>query len=118
MSNFLNKDNILMLWDVISDEHIFNFLSKDIQNDIYKTFLDNLKQFYDVERKNSNLVEINKKYIMLILNYIKTNYPQKIPTKIKILDEPETKNLITYEEIQNDRKSQFEKDLMKREEEW
>ena len=120
MNTFLSKDNITIIWDVISDEDIFKFLSKDIQNDIYKVFLENLSMFYDTERKKTNnLIEANKKYIMLLLNHIKTKYHQKIPSKIKIINEPPpTKSLVTYEEIHNDRKTQFEEDLTKLEEEF
>ena len=35
---FNTKDNIKMLWDVISDEDIFTFLTPDIQSKIYKMF--------------------------------------------------------------------------------
>jgi hypothetical protein len=115
----MSKDNITTIWDVISDEDIFKFLSKDIQNDIYKVFLENLQMFYDTERKHTNsLVEINKKYIMLLLNHIKTQYHQKMPSKIKIMNEQPVKSLITYEEIHNERKTQFEEDLTKLEEEF
>lgn len=119
MNTFLSKDNITMIWDVISDEDIFKFLSKDIQTEIYKVFLENLQIFYDIERKKSNnLIESNKKYIMLLLNHINTKYHQKIPNKIKIINEPPTKSLITYEEIHNERKTQFDEDLIKLEQEF
>ena len=106
IGNFLLKENINMLWDVISDEDIFKFLTKDIQSKISQLFI--------------NITDINKKYILLILNHIKKNYPYQMPNKIKISDEPirNSKELITYEEIQNDRTSQFEKDLNRRQEEF
>jgi len=120
---FLSKENISMIWDVVSDEDMFKFLSKDIQQKIASVFTTNLKGFFDNESNQSkNLIDINKKYIVLILNYIKQNYPNQQPNKIKILEEISQasiqKDLITYEEIQNDRKSQFEKDLNKRQEEF
>jgi hypothetical protein len=118
---FLNKENISMIWDVITDENIFKFLSRDIQQKVASVFTNNLKGFFESEIKNTNnLIDLNKKYIMLILNHIKTNYPQQQPNKIKILEEisSEQKQLITYEELQNDRKSQFDKDLNKRQEEF
>ena len=119
INNFLQPDNINTLWDVISDEDIFKFLSRDIQGKISQVFLNNIKGFFEIERtKSNNIIDINKKYILLILTHIKKNYPQQIPSKIKILEEPAAKELITYEEIQNDRKSQFEKDLVKRQEEF
>lgn len=120
---FLNTENISMIWDVITDEEIFKFLPRDIQNKVANLFTTNLKGFFESEIQNTNnLIDINKKYIMLILNYIKKNFSIQQPNKIKIHNEiiPSTqqKELITYEEIQNDRKSQFEKDLNRRQEEF
>ena len=113
---FLNKENINTLWDVISDEAIFKFLSRDTQTKIYNLFSQNIKGFFEMERnRTNNLIDCNKKYILLISNHIKKNY-QNQPNKIKIFDEQPTKDLITYEEIQNDRKTQFEKDFLKRQE--
>ncbi len=107
-----------MLWDVVSDEDIFKFLSPDIQSKIYDIFINNIKGFFEVEKTKTNLlVDINKKYILLILNHIKKTYPYQ-PSKIKIHSEPPVKELITYEEIQNDRKTQFDKDFSKRQEEF
>jgi len=119
-SEFLKKTNVSTLWDVISDEDIFKFLPKENQITVSEIFINNITGFFEVERKKStNLIEINKKYIMLILNFIKTNLlPQKTHNKIKIFDEAPAKELVTYEEIHNDKKSQFEKDLVKRQEEF
>jgi hypothetical protein len=55
---------------------------------------------------------------MLILNHIKKTYTQQMPNKIKILDETPVKEIITAEELHNERKSQFDKDLFKRQEEF
>jgi hypothetical protein len=120
IKQFIQKENINMLWDVISDEDIFKFLSRDIQAKIYQLFVNNIQGFFDTEKvKPNSLVDINKKYILLILNHIKNTYPYQ-PSKITIHTEPtkELKELITFEEIQNDRKSQFERDLSKKQEEF
>jgi uncharacterized protein (DUF342 family) len=67
---------------------------------------------------------MNKKYILLILNHANKQIKQNVNPeyrKIKILDElPQKKvnELITYEEIHNDKRSQFDKDLTKRQEEF
>lgn len=114
IKQFTQKQNIEMLWDVVSDEEIFRFLSPDIQYKISQLFTNNIQGFFETEKtKTNSLVELNKKYILLILNHIKKTYPYQ-PSKIKIHNEQPTKELITYEEIQNDRKSQFERDLNKR----
>jgi hypothetical protein len=124
-TDFLKNSNIEMLWDVIIDEEIFKNKQPAIQNEIRNTFLNNIQGFYKIEQSNtSSLIDLNKKYILIILNYIKKSFsPQKtqqipqqqIPRKIKILDEPikDKKELITYEDIQNDRTTQFERDLNK-----
>lgn len=124
VANFLSKENIITLWDVINDEEIFRYLSKNDTNSILELFQKNLKGFYESERiKTGDLINMNKKYILLIMNHIKNNYQTKQPVKIKIhedipINKNNEKELITYEEIQNDRKSQFERDLNKRQEEF
>lgn len=123
-TNFLNKDNVKILWDVISDEDIIKNQSIDFKESIFNLFTSNIKGFYNVEsKKSTSLVELNKKYILLILNHANKIIQNIISTenkKIKISDEtPHNVNeLITYEEIQNDRRSQFEKDFNKRQEEF
>ena len=119
INNFLHKENLNTLWDVISDEDIFKFLSRDIQSKVAELFTNNFKGFFEIEKtKTSSLVDINKKYIMLILNHIKKTYTQQMPNKIKILDETPEKEIITAEELHNERKSKFDKDLFKRQEEF
>jgi hypothetical protein len=119
IQNFLKKENVDTIWDVIIDEDIFKFLPREIQGKIYQVFFDNIKGFFEVEKKNTNkLMDMNKKYILLILTHIRKNYPNQIHNKIKIYDEQPVKESITYEEIQNEKKSQFEKDLQKRQEEF
>jgi hypothetical protein len=122
---FLNNENVKLLWDVIIDEDNIRGQSREFQENILNLFRTNLKGFYDVEsQKTTNLIDMNKKYVLLILNHAKKNVTQNIKPeyrKIKILDElPQKKvnELITYEEIQNDKRSQFDKDLNKRQEEF
>jgi len=115
--SFIQKDNVTMLWEVISDEEIFKFLSRDIQANIYQLFLNNIQGFFAAEKiKTNSLVDINKKYILLILNHIRKNYPIQT-NKITIHQEP-LKESITYEEIQNDRRSKFDRDLNRKQEEF
>lgn len=129
MSNtdFFRNDNIEMLWDIIIDEEIFKNKSPQIQTEIKTTFLNNIEGFYKTEKLNTkNLIDLNKKYILMILNYIKNSFSQQkqniIPqnNKIKIYDEllDNKKALITFEDIQNDRTTQFEKDLNKHKEDF
>ena len=124
-TSFLNNENVKVLWDVVIDEDIIKRQSREFHENILKLFRNNLKGFYDVEsQKTTNLVDMNKKYILLILNYANKQIAQNVKPeyrKIKILDElPQKKvnELITYEEIHNDKRSQFDKDLNRRQEEF
>jgi len=125
ITNFLNNENVKVLWDVVIDEDIIKGQSREFQENILNLFRTNIKGFYDVEsKKTTSLVDMNKKYVLLILNYANKQIAQKLKPeyrKIKILDElPQKKvnELITYEEIQNDKRSQFDKDLNRRQEEF
>jgi len=119
INNFLYTENLNTLWDVISDEEIFKFLTRDEQSKVTQLFTNNVKGFFETERvKTTNLIDINKKYIMLILNYIKRTYPHQIPPRIKILDETPVKEIVTAEELHNERKTTFDRDLVKRQEEF
>ena len=115
-ANFLNTENINTLWDVVSDEEIFKFLSRDIQKKIAQLFFENVQNFFNKEifneekSRQNTLIDLNKKYVLLILNYIKKTYPYE-PNKIQILNETPEKEIITFEEIHNQRKSQFDKEL-------
>ena len=75
---FIQKDNIQMLWDIVSDEDVFRFLSPDIQSKLSQLFINNIQGFYENEKtKTNSLVELNKKYMVLILNHIKSVYPNQ-----------------------------------------
>ena len=118
---FIDKENISTLWDVISDENIFKYLPKKAQNEVFELFTENIKLYHNfaINNKLLKLIDINKKYILFILKHIKETYPQQtFSNKIKILDEVPSKEIITSEDIQLERKTQFEKDVIKRQEEF
>lgn len=107
-----------MLWELINDEELFTFLSRDIQERVYQIFLNNINGFFETEKLTAkSLVNINKKYILLILNYIKNTYPNQ-PIKIKIHNELPVKELISYEEIHNDKKTKLDNEYNRRQEEF
>jgi hypothetical protein len=122
---FVDTKNTLMLWEIIIDEQIFKAQSNENKVKIEMLFFNNIPGFFEIERtKNMNLMNLNKKYIVLILNYLQTTFHQQRPNKtnkIKIYDEEisnKKKELISFEEIHADRKSQFDKELTKRQEEF
>jgi len=120
---FLQKNNVATLWDVIADEDIFKNHSVDVKNNILQIFSDNIKGFYNSESRNSkiSLMEMNKKYIIMILNFIKTNFPNPTINKIVIHNDPVQVNnteLITIEERKKERQTDFESKLHLVEEEF
>jgi len=135
INDFLEKENLELLWEVLIDEPLIKQLCDSVIK--YKTlmhiFQSNLNDFFNVEKNNcKNLIELNKKYILLIINYIiKTNtnqstaplqsqspYTNSQYKKIKIHDDEPIKQSITFEDIQNDRMNLFEKELNKKQEEF
>jgi len=133
INNFLEKENLELLWEVLIDEPLIKQLCDSVIK--FKTlmhiFQSNLNEFFMTEKNNcNNLIELNKKYILLIINFvIKSNNNQNtIPTqashaanqykKIKIHEDEPIKQSITFEDIHNDRLNLFEKELNKKQEEF
>lgn len=119
--DFLKNSNVSLLWEILSDENMMiKNGSKIFVENIFKVFKENIVGFYESESKKSNDVfDMNKKYIMLMLNYINSQSKNIYPIKPMITKEKtEEKILMTYEEIQNNRQSQFEQDLNKRQNEF
>ena len=54
INSFLLEENVETLWDVISDEETFKFLTRDIQSKIANVFSKNIKGFYEIERSRTN----------------------------------------------------------------
>jgi hypothetical protein len=136
INDFLEKENLELLWEVLIDEPLIKQLCDSLIK--YKTlmhiFQSNLNDFFNAEKNNcKNLIELNKKYILLIINYIiKTNNNNNNQTtiplhdsssqsqykKIKIHEDEPIKQSITFEDIHNDRLNLFEKELSKKQEEF
>ena len=77
--DFLSKSNIKLIWDLLIDEEIFKNKSRDIIENINKTFNQYIIPFYENEKqKTTSLIELNKKFISIILNYVNKNFPNKI----------------------------------------
>lgn len=138
VNNFLDKENLQLLWEVLIDEPLIKQLctSETKKNNLIRIFESNLNDFFISERYScTNLIELNKKYIFLIVNAImKITTPNARPVipqnnnvktiqetpqyrKIKIHPE-EPKQSITYEDIHNDRIQYFEKEYNKKQEEF
>jgi hypothetical protein len=110
-TDFLTKQNVSLLWEVIMDNDFMKNKHQTEVSQIIDIFNVNLKKFHD-STNNNNLTELNKNYITVMMNFINKNFNKPTPTP------PNEKKLVTYEELQNDRLTKFEKDLNSRQQEF
>lgn len=117
-NDFLTKQNVDLLWEVIIDDDLFKNKPKELINQIANIFNQKLRAFYESEKNNSNnLMNMNKKFVGLMLNQSygiisNLNKPQ-IQNKNKI-----SRDLITSSDLQTERISQFEKELSQKQNEF
>ena len=119
-TDFLTKQNVDMMWEILLDEDVLKSKSKEIIIEVGDVVNKNIKGFYENEKKiTNNLIDLNKKFITLIINYINKKYPLHVEPlpKQQIQIQPQEKS-ITYSDFQSERISQFEKDLTKRQTEF
>lgn len=110
VKQFLSDDNIKMLWDLITEEQLFKSKPNDIKHNISQMFINNIEGFYHAEKTNAkSLVDLNKKYMIAILNFIRQMQP-KIKTPENLL----APQVLTHETFQQEKRNQFEKDFEKR----
>ena len=116
--NFLSEQNVVMLLDIIMDGDIFKNQPIEVVNATEGVFYNNIHGFYKNSIKDSySLIDLNKQYIMLILKYVESNFIRNDTIRNDAIrndairnDKPRQQR-VTFEDIQNDRRSQFDKDL-------
>jgi len=102
MSQFLDNTNLQLIWEVVLDQ---NVIPEKYVNDVQNYFLQQVKPFYENERKNhDSLMSLNKHFITSFLSSIKKPSPPPVP--------------VTFEDIQQNRISKFEKDYSQRQNEF
>ena len=110
-SSFTANENIDLLWEIIlEEEFIRKVVSREKIVEFRNYFIIQIKEFYNATAKlNIPLVQLNKQFI--------TNF-------MMVLQQPTTtpntqnKQLYTSQEIQAERKSQFENDLTRKQNEF
>ena len=114
-NDFLTKQNVDLLWEVIIDDDLFKNKPKELINQIGSIFTQNLRGFNEAEKNNSsNLMSMNKRFIGLMLNHSRSSIiSNKNPTSVQ-----KQKELITSTDLQTESMSQFEKDLSQRQSEF
>jgi hypothetical protein len=111
-ASFMQQDNVEMLWDVLKDSVIYEFMPKDERVLFRQHVVENVRGFYNKERhETQSLMEMNKKFIEVMLNSLKT--PASTPKQVKT-----PSDLHTAKHIQDDRQKQFERQLTQKKEEF
>jgi hypothetical protein len=86
--DFLKKENVQLLWEVISEDDVMKDHDSSIKNEIYKLFINNIQGFYDSNKIQSKpLIDTNKTYIRLIIGYIKKNHTVVIKSSSRFEDD-------------------------------
>lgn len=103
VNRFLTEENLQVLWEVVASEDIVKHGSAEMLEKIGLMFNENVGAFYEKEKtRHSNLIQINKHFINLIILHIK----RILPTLSN--NNPERKELITHSDIEAKRMSDFE----------
>jgi hypothetical protein len=116
MADFLTEANVRLLWEVLIDEDTLSSKPKEFLHLIFQIFQKNLIPFYETERKSGNLylIDFNKKYISLMIDIIQKAEVQQLQKAKQSVN----KVPITYEEIQEEKKTKFEKELVQKQDEF
>jgi hypothetical protein len=119
--NFTNDENINLLWEIIYDFHNnnanSNANSKGINIDILKNnFIRKINFFIENSQKTNNvsdLLSMNKVFISNYVNEFSVREKQieKINVKENQRNYEDEPKLVTFEDIQNSRMNEFEKEL-------
>ena len=111
---FLTNENMKLLWDVLMENELFQNKSKDFLIKINYLVNQNIHAFFEQEKIHSqNLMDLNKKFITLLLNHI-----QKMILTEEVKPIVVKPNLVTSEDIQNHRQTEFERDLSSKQQEF
>lgn len=114
-ASFMQQDNIEMLWDVLKDSVIYEFMPKDERVLFRQHVVENVRRFYSNERHEmQSLMDMNKKFIEVMLNSLKQTTASTQKQQMQC-PPPE---LHTAKHIQDDRQQQFERQLTQKKEEF
>lgn len=108
---FVKKQNIELLWDVLLDELSIDANNKQVAGNIRMVFEKNINPFLSKVNPSANLIELNKTFLRQLIIAINKLFPQlRNIKKIQIGDEFSDKPY-KIEDIHSARQSDFEKQL-------
>jgi hypothetical protein len=115
LSNFLNKQNLNLLWDVLLDELHIDSNNKQIVSNIKTVFESNINPFIkNVNINNAQLVNLNKQFlsqVVIAVNRLFPNLKQEQEFKRIQISSEEIEDPYKIEDIREARQDNFEKQL-------
>ena len=133
IQDFLSTKNINLIWIVIQEEEIIQSQQPEFVENIVQFIQSTLYDFFEKEKGNvKNLQQLNKKFIMFILNYINSiiqqslkqnqnqnqNQKQYHVPKNPVINLEESPELVTFEEIQKKKLDNFDRQLQEKQNEF
>jgi len=109
-SQFVNKDNLELLWEVLLDELHINKTNTNVISNVKTIFESNINLFVFRSNPKTNILEQNKQFLNQVLLAVNQLLPQQNIKRINITDE-EVLEPYKIEDIQAARKTDFEKEL-------
>ena len=111
-ASFITNENIDLLWEIIlEEEFIRKVVSRDKIVEFRNYFIVQIKEFQNATVKlNIPLVQLNKQFITNFMTVMRSQQP--------VPQVQPNKQLYTSQEIQAERKSQFENDLTRKQNEF
>ena len=115
LSQFTNKQNMNLLWDVLLDELHINTNNKSVITNVKAVFEGNVKPFTSKANPKSSIMELNKQFlsqVVLAVNRLFPNFTKQEQNikRITITNE-EVSEPYKIEDIHASRQSDFEKEL-------
>jgi hypothetical protein len=114
LSQFKNKDNLKLLWDVLLDELNINLMNKNLINNIRTVFESNINPFSSRVNPKSNIMELNKQFlsqVVLAVNRLFPNLKQEQNIKRITISNEEVTEPYKIEDIHASRQTEFEKEV-------
>ena len=115
MSNheFITGENVEMIWDIILDTDLIKSKQNINITQMRHHFIDQMKKFYEKSgNMSSDLTQMNKGFISLVIKDIQQILDSKpLPTL-------PSSSPVTAQDIQSERKTAFDKNLNKKQEEF
>jgi len=114
LSQFTNKQNIALLWDVLLDELKINSTNKKLINNVRIVFESNINHFTARVNPKSNIMELNKHFlsqVVLAVNRLFPNLQQEQKIKSIFISNEEVQEPYKIEDIHASRQTEYEKEV-------